>query len=310
MRAVVTGSHGFIGRALNVALHKKGWKVSCFDPKVGRPISTGGDFLYNSLEEEIKQADVVFHLSCLTQEAAELYPTLNMQTNLIDTERIARLCGEYGKRLVFTSSASVYGNQKGALREDAPLQPTSNYAIAKVAAEHFVRKHCPDHFILRLSNVYGPGQTPEDNAYCGLIGKAFHTAMRGEPIAIYGSGRQTRDFTYIDDVVDALLYFGKTTPLPARTLNISSGREYSIWDIVAQLQKFFPRLTTEKQMPRSIDNIERRRLSRSLAADLAWYPQTLLEEGLQRTYNWCLEQVNLRSGATGDREQPSPEASA
>ena len=317
MRAIVTGSHGFIGTHLCDALEANGALVKCFDTKINHGTSSIGNPWGDS--HTIEQADVVFHLACLTQEKAEEEPRLNLDVNIRDTQEIARLCGRYGKRLIFTSSASVYGNQKGALSENAPLLPTSNYGIAKLAAEHFVRKLCSDHMILRLSNVYGPGQTPEDNAYCGFIGKAFHAAINGEPIPIFGDGGQTRDFTYIDDVVDALLYFGtsKRQYEGGLTLNIANGEECSVARLLNTMKyvaaDVFPFDGKwpgyDFQSPRSIDNIRQRHLDIGTAVALGWTPETTLLGGLQRTYDWWRERM-VKSDSKGDSAQRSAETRA
>lgn len=282
--AVVTGSHGFIGSALVEALEANGVGVLECDVKFGYEVETDG---YRQIEEDIKNSDVVFHLSCLTQEKAEKKPLKNWRVNIEDTRRVAEICGRHGKRLVFTSSASVYGNQKGALSENSPTMPTSNYGIAKLAAEHFVRKLAPDHAILRLSNVYGPGQTPE-NPYCGFIGKAFSSVLADTPLTLFDDGRQTRDWTYIDDVVAALLHYaGRFTASAFATANISSGKATSVNRVAAYIAEITDRDFGGLVMPpRSIDNIRQRKLDNTTAWAVGWQPEVSLKEGLRRTYDW------------------------
>lgn len=282
--AVVTGSHGFIGSALVDALEANGVLVDCFDVKTGYPVDRNK---YSRIERSIKDSDIVFHLSCLTQELAEENYELSTATNVDDTAAIAALCGIHKKRLIFTSSASVYGNQKGALSESSPTMPTSVYGIHKLAAEHFVRKLAPDHAILRLSNVYGPGQTP-DNPYCGFIGKAFSSILADTPLTLFDDGMQTRDWTYIDDVVEALLYFSEKGELGGQfTLNIANGTAFSVNQVAVQLAELTDRNLEGLVMPpRSIDNIRHRLLDISTAHAMGWGPTTSLKEGLRRTLQW------------------------
>ncbi|HMX02866.1 MAG TPA: NAD-dependent epimerase/dehydratase family protein [Saprospiraceae bacterium] len=185
--------------------------------------------------------------------------------------------------VLYLSTSSVYGN--GVMiptDEKCRVAPSNVYAMTKLLAEQYLLEHHPNCVIARLSNVYGPRQRPE-NAYSGVMVKLLTSALWGRPFKVYGDGSQTRDFTYVDDVVAAcvaLLESGKR----GEVYNVGSGVETS----VAQLMKYLPEnVEVEITEPRSIDNISRRCLDvRKIAMDTGWKPAVSLDHGVAETMLW------------------------
>jgi len=144
--------------------------------------------------------------------------------------------------------------------------------------------------VVRYSNVYGTAQRP-DNPYCGVVSKFFESAMKGEPLKIHGDGEQTRDFTYIDDTVEATILAGISPKADGQVYNVGTGREVT----VNQLARLIIEITGAPVEPayvdrRDIDNIRRRVVNiEKIRRELRWVPTFTIEHGLRRTYQWLLE---------------------
>jgi len=273
MRILVTGSEGFIGKHLVRRLRGEGHKVHEWDTKP----DSYGDLFYQSAHWQ-PTFDVIYHLACVNQQKAEFVPNENLDTNALGARTMARMAEEHGAKLVYTSTASVYGNNAFIpTAVNDPRDPLTDYAVAKLAGEHYVRNHCSNYSILRLSNVYGPGQTT-DNPYCGVIGQFFDAAMAGKPLKIYGDGRQTRDYTYIDDVIE-VLHDEICNLNQNQTLNVSHGDETPVIELAEWFNREFG-VETEHVAPRSVDGITRRCLLSDFDCP------TTLNVGLHKTLEW------------------------
>jgi UDP-glucose 4-epimerase len=280
VRVLVTGSHGFIGSQLVLALKERGDEVVEWDTKNGRDCLTAAMIPFDHLDE-------IYHLACINQEAALDEEWENMGVNALGAKIMAQYARQHGARFVYTSTASVYGDatmiptpvfSNSALMY-APLNPKSDYAVAKLAGEHFVKNSGADYTVFRLSNVYGPGQTTE-NPYCGVVAKFFEGAMAGETLKTIGDGSQTRDFTYVEDILPHLM-----NPELKGVLNCSHGKEIeirllreAIFEIVGSSKRW------EFVPERPVDGIQRRCLISDVTCP------TDLQTGLRRTYDWLLAQ--------------------
>lgn len=290
MRVLVTGSHGFIGRNLVKALRERGDEV--WEGDIKHPFCW--DVTQHSLPHRM---DVIYHLACINQEQAAFNPEWNVEVNALGTRRMAHIAAETGAKLIYTSTASVYGQASEIPTPvTAELRPKTDYAVAKLAGEHFVRNSKAKFMIARLSNVYGPHQTT-DNPYCGVVAKFIDAAKRGEPLKIYGDGLQTRDFTYVDDVVQHLLWLGDSEWY-GHTYNLSYGKETSILELARLIMLAFPGSTCEFAPERSVDGISRRLLKSMLIFE------TGLVEGLQKTLQWTNEQEEVVSVGPSDYLRP------
>ena len=196
------------------------------------------------------------------------------------------------RRVVYASSASVYGNPRYLpINEDDATNMLSPYSVSKFAGENYCKAFYESYglstAVVRYSNVYGTLQR-SDNPYCGVVAKFFETAMAGSAPRIHGDGEQTRDYTYIDDVVEATLLAGFAVKAEGQVYNVGTGRETS----VNQLARMIIEITGAGVEPvyvdrRDIDNIRRRVLNiEKIRRELRWIPSVTIEQGLRRTYEW------------------------
>lgn len=272
MRILVTGSEGFIGKNLVARLEQDGHEVIKYDKKIDRPTE--------SYWIEKEPFDICYHLACMNQTEASKFPEENVEVNTLDTRKMALEAAAIGAKFVYTSTASVYGNAKSVPTPvSADLNPLTDYAVAKLAGEYFVKNSGADCVIYRLSNVYGPHQTL-DNPYCGVIGRFIEQALAGKPLTIIGDGTQTRDFTFVDDVVDVLLNLENRKGV----FNVSHGVETPVIKVAgAVIHALGKAVPVEFIEPRTIDGVQRRFLQSDLGCP------TNLKTGIQKTVDWFLE---------------------
>jgi UDP-glucose 4-epimerase len=290
MRVLVTGSHGFIGSQLVKALKQRGDDVIEWD--IRHP-ETPRDVTWQTRAADL---DEIYHLACVNQEEAAKWfnEAQNLVVNALSTKKMADLAVRSGARFVYTSTASVYGNPwQIPTPSHHPPTPKSDYAVAKLAGEHFVRNSGADYTIFRLSNVYGPGQSTE-NPYCGVVAKFLEAARAGKPLQIIGDGSQTRDFTYVEDILPHLM-----NPELKGILNCSHGFETSITSLAAQIIAQTPesddrydKYGIEYVPERPVDGIQRRCLISDVKCP------TGLPEGLQRTLEWIESEETASKGAS------------
>lgn len=253
---LVTGGAGFIGSALAMRLAEAGERVRVLDDfSTGRRERLAGRPDIEVVEGDIRDpaavraalggADRVAHLAALASvPRAELEPEAAAGVNV---EGTLVLLGESRRAgvsaLVYASSCAVYGDAgTWPIGESAPLRPRSVYAATKLAGERHVllyhRTGGPPAIALRFFNVYGPGQ-PADSPYSGVLARFAAQALAGERPEVHGDGGQTRDFVFVDDVVDALIRaLGRVaTDAGGQAFNVGTGRAASvmeIWRLVAQ----------------------------------------------------------------------------
>jgi UDP-glucose 4-epimerase len=295
---IVTGGAGFIGSHLSKYLIKKGHNVCVIDSlRRGSlhnltEIKAQIDFQkidildYDAMKNVLKNTDGIFHqaaLGSVPQSFKE--PQEYHRVNAIGTENVLKLAKEFGVKVVYASSSSVYGNQnKFPIKEDAPKKPLNPYGQSKLNAEQFAENYAKlgvNVIGLRYFNVFGIGQNPN---YAGVIPKFIQQLVEHKPPIIYGDGHQLRNFTFVDDVVEAnILAF--ESKIEHAFINIASGIMTSIKelaDIMIRLSGLSIQPIYEK--PREGD-IEKSQADISLAKDLInWKPKTTLEEGLKKIF--------------------------
>ena len=307
MRALVTGGAGFIGSHLVDALVAQGDEVAVLDDLASGyadnvnasarlivgDVATGED-----VRDAIEGAELVFHLAAARSVSRSVeQPISTDRTNTSGTLTVLEAAREAGvRRVVCTSSSSVYGGASDTpTPESAPLVPRSPYAVSKLAGEQYARVYSELHGLetvtLRLFNVFGPRQRP-DSAYAAVI-PLFIAALRsGVPAQIHGDGRQSRDFTYIDDTVSGYLA-AATAPAEkcsGRVFNIAGGGEHDLLELLSALERLLDvRIEPVHADPRAGD--VRRSCADNAAArrDLGWSPTVGFEEGLARTVAWLSE---------------------
>jgi UDP-glucose 4-epimerase len=312
-RIVVTGGAGFVGSNIVRRLLKEGARVVVLDdfytgamenlptddPNIEIVRGTVTD--YELVCDVVKGAAVVFHEAARNIIVSTRNPREDYEVNIGGTLNVLLAARETGvPRTVYASSASVYGNPRYLpINEDDATNMLSPYAVSKFAGENYCKAFYESYGLsvaaVRYSNVYGLAQRP-DNPYCGVIAKFFESAMSNEAPRIHGDGEQTRDFTYIDDVVEATLLAGISSKAEGQVYNVGTGRETTI----NQLARMIIRITGATVEPayidrRDIDNIRRRVVNiEKIRRELRWVPSVIIEEGLRRTYLWLKENIEAK----------------
>ena len=247
MRFLVTGGAGFLGAALANRLAAGGHTVRVLDDlTTGDPARLNPAVLFTrgdvtdvpKLWTLLQDIDCVYHLPArVSVPESILYPRDYNAVNVGGTVAVMEAMRDAGiKRGVFASSGAIYGEQQQQpVHEDLPPQPDSPYAVSKLAAEHYVGtigalwKIVPVR--LRIFNAYGPSQ-PLPPAHAPVVPNFLRQAMTGGSIVLFGDGKQTRDFVYVNDVVDALEAAATARNVDRAVINIGSGTETSIAALV------------------------------------------------------------------------------
>ncbi len=313
MRVCVTGGAGFIGSHVCESLYGRGFDVVAID-NMYRPSPYGLEVLkvlgiriarvdvrdLSRVEEVVCGCDVVVHGAALidARESLEV-PELYMDVNAVGTAVVAKACAKRGvEKVILLSSAAVYGEPTYLPIDEAhPTNPVNPYGVSKLAAEKVLESMSRGlglrYVVLRLFNVYGPGQSL---SYAGLIPNTIRRLLRGEPPIIYGDGNQTRDFIYVKDVANVIeLCIEKD--LSNEVLNVGSGREIRVVDVVKEILSILKMdLEPVYQPPRPGDV---RRSCANIAKMkrlLGYEPRTSLSRGLRETASYFIESVKgLRS---------------
>lgn len=300
---LVTGGCGFIGSNLVARLIDEMAFVTVLDDLFNGEAKnlpdkhTRLDFIEGSVTdcELVKQlvdkVQLVFHLACRNIVVSTTDPRSDFEVNTAGTFNVLQAATEKNVKVVYSSSASVYGNPKHLpVNEDDGISPLSPYAASKMSGEHYCQVFYEQYGLptttLRYSNVYG-NQQSRNERWRSVITSFFDKAMAGKPIQIHGDGEQTRDFTYVDDVVEATLRAGVSPRADGHVYNVSSGIETSVNTLAGKVVAICGRGSVEHIDRRDIDAVRRRVCSSErIRRDLRWTPTITLDEGLRRTYEW------------------------
>ena len=310
MKALVTGAAGFIGSHLTGALLDAGASVigvDCFTDYYARSVkeanlATVGDRPgFTFVEAAVQNADLksllegtthVFHLAGQPGVRKSWGRDFDVYTrdNISATQRLLEaLVGLPIEKYVYSSSSSVYGNHLPLpLQEDANAQPVSPYGVSKLAAEHLGNLYHENHGVptvsLRYFTVYGPRQRPD------MGFQRFLTAVRdGAPIALYGDGEQTRDFTYVSDVVQANLA-AAARGVPGRVYNIAGGSRVTLNHVLELIGRVTGKAPTVQREPAQKGDMRHTYADTSLAnRDLHFVPRVALDAGLEQQYRWLTQ---------------------
>ena len=302
-RILVTGGAGAIGSHLVSNLVAQGHKVTVLDD-----LSSGHkelvpeaiDFINGSItEDRILEAafegrpDVVFHLAALfaNQQSVDR-PQLDLEVNGLGTLKVLEKCEQFNvQRFIYTSSSCVYGHQDKNLHEEDRLQDLDTpYAATKLLGEQYAKiwsqKKEFSVKVVRIFNSYGPNEFP--GKYRNVIPNFIEKALRGESLTILGEGTETRDFTYVSDVIEGLLLASTAKEDDFGIYNIGSGIGTKILDLADQINKISGNQTPITFAPRrNWDHILHRVSDISLAKEkLNFSPVVSLSDGLQRTFEW------------------------
>jgi len=303
---LVTGGAGFIGSHLTDALLKDGWNVRVLDdfstgrranlPDVSRDVEiVEGDLRHPAAAHRAaKGCEVVFHLGALGSVPRSVEnPVLTHEVNVTGSVNVLTAARDAGaRRVVVASSSSVYGDAPDAVKREEGLgNPLSPYAVSKRAMELygqvFALRYGFEVVALRYFNVFGPRQDP-DAAYTAVVPRFFRAALRGTRPVIHGDGEQTRDFTFVADVVEASLR-ASAAAVPGGFLvsNVALGGRVTVnrlWRAIAGLTGAAePAAQPEYRPPRPGDVLHASASTERLRGWLGWAPAISLEEGLDRS---------------------------
>lgn len=298
MNFLVTGAAGFLGSYLANRLTREGHQVRALDDlSAGDPARLNPEVLFTrgdvtdrpKLWTLLQDVGCVYHLAAKVSVPESVsYPREYNIINVGGTVSVMEAMRDVGvKRVVFTSSGSVYGDQNDQpLTETTPPNPGSPYAVSKLAAEHYVRTIGAlwgiETVSLRVFNAYGPGQ-PQPAAHPPVIPHFLRQTVRGGSLVIYGRGEQTRDFVHVDDVVEAMVAAATAPTVDRLMINIGSGVETSIRDLAQFVIEAVGKTTEWMYVENQDVGPSRMCADISLArSKLGYRPRVRLQEGLQR----------------------------
>jgi UDP-glucose 4-epimerase len=299
---LLIGGTGFVGRSL-VA------RLSSIFPEI-YTIARGDDIIeslpnvrhYQSgldnavlLKKLLPNCRVVFHLASETTPGSSiLQPALEATNNLLPSLRFLECLQEYSHlSLIYVSTGgAIYGNTENEkVSEDMPLSPLSYYGAGKAALEKFIcaysRQTGNTAVILRPSNFYGPGQVYRQGF--GIVPTIFNLHLHGKPLQLWGDGKTTRDYLYIDDFVNfCLLLLAKISSERAATIyNIGSGQGTTLLELISTIEEITGKKISRDSQPARTVDVRRIVLDNSrINCRFHWTPQTDLHTGLKKTWEW------------------------
>ncbi|MFN2398269.1 MAG: NAD-dependent epimerase/dehydratase family protein [Gemmatimonadaceae bacterium] len=318
---LVTGGAGFIGSHLADRLVAMGNDVRVVDN-----LSTGDEanleqlsgkieFIVGDLcdpavcSRAVKDVSTVFHVAALPSVPRSLKdPWGSHDANVNATVRLLQACHKAGvKRVIYSSSSSVYGDTPRLPKEETMIpQPRSPYAASKLASEQYVlafaRAGLIEGVALRYFNIFGPRQSP-DSPYAAVVPLFLRAIQGGEPLVLFGDGSQTRDFTYVDNAVDANVQAGarRAEHVSGLVANVGAGARTSLLELIAMMEKITGlRAEREVRPARAGDVKDSLAGLENARAVLDYTPRVRLEEGLRRTWEWS---VKKRNGGRGSGDE-------
>lgn len=301
MRCLVTGGAGFIGSNIAAALAARGDRVRVLDDlSTGFEANLDGvgcEFVRGDLRDPetvnaaVEGCEIVFHLGALPSVPRSIAdPVRSNDVNVLGTLNILEAARHGGaRRVVFASSSSIYGDQPHPVKsEDLAPRPMSPYAVSKLAAE----KYCQvfhgvyglETVCLRYFNVFGPRQDP-DSPYAAVIPIFTRRVMEGLPPLVNGDGLQSRDFTYVDNVVSGNLLAAEAPDAAGLVFNIACGGSISVNTLALEIARLLGREDLEPvHVPGRSGDVRDSRADIGLASRILGYrPVVDFEEGLRRT---------------------------
>ncbi len=303
-KILVTGGAGFIGSHLVEKLIKKNNEIIVLDNLLrGNKLNSNiikdinlieGDIRdYNKILEATKKVDCIFHLAAfLGVDDVAKNPIQTMEVETIGTQNLVKACIQNNiKKIIYTSTSGVYGKNaiEDAVNEDYQVAPSSSYAIAKRFNEIYLKsvtsKYSIESFSLRYFNVYGPRQDKRM-----VVPRFFEQAIKNEPLTVYGNGKQTRDFTYIDDTIEATILVAEKCK-ENEIFNIARGMDTTMNELANTIIKITNSkskiLNVEAPFLRYDFDVEKRcGDSSKLNKYVDFRPKIDLVDGLKKVYNF------------------------
>jgi dTDP-glucose 4,6-dehydratase len=303
-RVLVTGASGFIGSHLTRRLVAEGAEVHALTPAVssvypGRLLDVRNKIrlheanitdrsAMDELAREIRPS-VIFHLAAYTHVGKSWQRVDEcVQTNVQGTVNLLKAFEAVGfERFINTGTSEIYGDIEVPFREDAQVNPCSPYSVSKYAAERFCRMFHQGLdwpiVLVRPFNAYGPAQTPDR-----IVSETIVRALRGHELKTT-SGRQTREFNYVEDLAEGFVLLATTTGIEGELFNLGGGEEVAIRDVVTMILELMgdPISPEIGALPDRPNEIWRMYCDATKARErLGWAPKHSLRDGLQKTIDW------------------------
>ena len=303
-KVAVTGGAGFIGSNLTKRLLSEGYEVVVIDD-----LSTGllsnvdqNKFTFHqisitdlkSLAAALKDCETIFHLAARGSVPRSLKnPVATHEVNATGTLNVLEVARTTGAHIVFSSSSSVYGRNMQLPKDESMwLGPMTPYAASKLSAEGYVQAYASAYNVpttlLRFFNVFGPRQRP-DHEYAAVLPKWIWLAMQGKPIDVYGDGTASRDFTYVETVLDIAVTAMKEKVTTEGAMNLAYGNRIFLNDTIDMLKKHFPDLQVNYKENRLGDVKESQNAPGLLKSLFPAITPKPFEEALAETVSWLKE---------------------
>jgi UDP-glucose 4-epimerase len=298
---LVTGGAGFIGSNLVGALLRRGDEVRVLDNfstgnrsnLVGLDVEVVEGELrsYERVHAAVRSRELVFHLGALGSVPRSVQdPLTTSAVNVEGTLNVLLAARDEGvRRVVFASSSSIYGNQPELpLRESMSPDPISPYGVGKLAAERYCVSfsrvyHSFETVVLRYFNVFGPGQDPRSQ-YAAVVPLFIRAIASGEPVTIFDDGEQSRDFTFVDNVVEANLLAAEAEAVSGRIFNVSAGTPATVNELADTIGRLLEQPVDRTYLPPRPGDLRNSWADVSEAKlALGWEARVGLEEGLRLT---------------------------
>jgi nucleoside-diphosphate-sugar epimerase len=300
---LVTGGAGFIGSHLCRRLVAEGHAVRVLDDlstgKRANLAGVGVEWAEGDLRDgdllaaALQGVEYVHHHAAIASVAVSVaQPLLEQEVNLVGTLRLLEAARQAGvRRVVFAASAAAYGNNpESPKREEMRPEPASPYGLSKVAGEYYCRIYSEifgvETVCLRYFNVFGPHQDPA-SPYSGVISLFARRLLLGQPPIIQGDGEQSRDFVYVEDVVQANMRACQVAQAQGEVYNIGCGQSTTIRELAGLLDQLLGAGLEPEFAPARPGDVRRSLADLSRArAGLGYNPAFTLAEGLERTLEW------------------------
>jgi nucleoside-diphosphate-sugar epimerase len=299
---LVTGGAGFIGSHIVQRLVKDGEKVRVVDnlctgslTRLAEVISAiefiEGDLAEPSVcDRVIEGVDHVIHQAAIPSVQRSIRdPLASNRANITATLNLLESCrNRHVRRLVYAASSSAYGDTKVLPKhEEMPANPLSPYALQKLVGERYCKLYYELYGLetvsLRYFNVFGPGQDP-NSEYSAVIPKFISRLLAGQPVTVFGDGEQSRDFTYVDNVVEANLLALGAKEAAGKVLNVGCGQRFSLNELIHMLEKILGLTARVEYLPPRAGDVRDSLAAIDMArAILGYRPGVSVEEGLRRT---------------------------
>lgn len=292
-RVLVTGSEGFLGRYCCEDLHGRGYEVAGFDLPQGDILNRA------TLAKHLRGKDLCVHLAAMANlyECAEAEDKAE-KVNVLGTNRVAEACYEASVKMLFVSTACIYGNNGFEIQHEAnPVAPTEHYSKTKWQGERTLESLAQhrglEYLILRPATFYGPGMREALAIY-----RLLNAHVEGKPVTIEGSGEQTRSYTHVRDVVSAIgLLLQRWPEDTCKIYNCAGNEAHSVLELLELCENVTGRSVSRCHVRNRKGQIHRSRIDSSRLRALGWRPQVSLQQGLlDLYYQLCNQEYPLLVG--------------